>query len=77
MNKPRVPPSVSYSFTVRLAYPNQIGTLARIVGTIGKHGGDIGAVDIVASDSRSMTRDITVRPRDAAHRRHLGVKAIA
>jgi len=71
MNKTRVPPSVSYSFTVRLAYPNQIGTLARIVGTIGKHGGDIGAVDIVASDSKSMTRDITVRPRDAAHQEEL------
>src|SRR5664279_4180713 len=77
-------PSVSYSFTMRLAYPNHVGTLARIVNTIGKEGGDIGAVDIVASDTKGMTRDITVRPRDAAHqeqiiarvRRLSGVKVI-
>ena len=52
---------------MRLAYPNQIRMLARILSAVGKHGGDIGAVDIVASDSKSMTRDITVRPREAAH----------
>src|ERR1017187_2451048 len=79
-----VTPSISYSFTVRLAYPNRVGTLARIVSAIGKDGGDIGAVDIVASDTKGMTRGITVRPRDAAHqeqiiarvRRLSGVKVI-
>ena len=64
-------PSISYSFTMRLAYPNRVGTLARIVSAIGKDGGDIGAVDIVSSDSKGMTRDITVRPRDAAHQEHI------
>jgi malate dehydrogenase (oxaloacetate-decarboxylating) len=64
-------PSVSYSFTMRLAYPNRVGMLARIVSTIGKDGGDIGAVDIVASDTKAMTRDITVRPRDADHQEHI------
>jgi len=71
MNRTRVPPSVSYSFTMRLAYPNQIGMLARIAGVISKHGGDMGAVDIVASDSKSMTRDITVRARDTEHQEEL------
>ncbi len=71
MNRTRVPPSISYSFTIRLVYPNQIGMLARIAGAIGKHGGDIGAVDIVASDSKSMTRDITVRARDTVHQEEL------
>jgi malate dehydrogenase (oxaloacetate-decarboxylating) len=61
--------SVSYSFTVRLSYPNRIGMFARIVSTIGKYGGDLGAVDIVTPDAKVMTRDITVRARDAAHRR--------
>jgi malate dehydrogenase (oxaloacetate-decarboxylating) len=56
---------------MRLAYSNQVGMLARIVGAIGKEGGDIGAVDIVASDAKGMTRDITVRPRDAAHQEHI------
>ena len=64
-------PSVSYSFTMRLSYPNRVGGLARIVSTIGKVGGDIGAVDIVASDTKGMTRDITVRPRDADHQEHI------
>ena len=52
---------------MRLAYPNRIGTFARIVSVIGKHGGDLGAVDIVTPDAKVMTRDITVRARDGAH----------
>jgi malate dehydrogenase (oxaloacetate-decarboxylating) len=67
-------PSISYSFTMRLTYPNQVGMLARIVSTVGKEGGDIGAVDIVASDTKAMTRDITVRPRDADHQEHIIAK---
>jgi len=64
-------PTVSYGFTIRLAYPNRIGGFARVVSTIGKHGGDLGAVDIVATDARTMTRDITVRARDAAHQEEI------
>jgi len=60
-------PSVSYTFTIRLSYPNRIGMFARIVNTIGKHGGDLGAVDIVTPDAKVMTRDVTVRARDGAH----------
>jgi malate dehydrogenase (oxaloacetate-decarboxylating) len=60
-------PSVSYTFTIRLSYPNRIGMFARIVNTIGKRGGDLGAVDIVTPDAKVMTRDITVRARDGAH----------
>jgi malate dehydrogenase (oxaloacetate-decarboxylating) len=60
-------PSVSYSFTMRLTYPNQIGMFARIVQTIGKHGGDLGAVDIVSPDAKSMTRDVSVRARNREH----------
>jgi malate dehydrogenase (oxaloacetate-decarboxylating) len=41
---------------------------ARIVTSIGKHGGDLGAVDIVTPEAKVMTRDITVRARDEAHR---------
>jgi malate dehydrogenase (oxaloacetate-decarboxylating) len=40
---------------------------ARIVNLIGKHGGDLGAVDIVTPDAKFMTRDISVRARDRAH----------
>jgi malate dehydrogenase (oxaloacetate-decarboxylating) len=70
-------PSVSYSFTIRLAYPNRIGMFARIVDKIGKSGGDLGAVDIVAPDARLMTRDITVRARDAGHQAQIVAAVVA
>ena len=44
---------------------------ARVVSTLGKHGGDLGAVDIVTPDAKLMTRDITVRARDASHQEAL------
>jgi malate dehydrogenase (oxaloacetate-decarboxylating) len=77
-------PSVSYSFIIRVSYPNTTGMFARIVSTIGKLGGDLGAVDIVSPDAKSITRDITVRARDEAHqdqivsavRRLAGVKIV-
>jgi malate dehydrogenase (oxaloacetate-decarboxylating) len=71
MKKPSLTPSVSHSFTMRLTYPNRIGMFARVVSTIGAHGGDLGAVDIVAPDAKLMTRDITVRARDGAHQEEL------
>jgi malate dehydrogenase (oxaloacetate-decarboxylating) len=64
-------PSVSYSFIMRLSYPNHIGMFARIVSSIGKHGGDLGAADIVAADAKFMTRDITVRARDGTHQEEI------
>jgi malate dehydrogenase (oxaloacetate-decarboxylating) len=71
MSKPTPVPTVSHTFTVRLSYPNRIGMFARIVGAIGRHGGDLGAVDIVAPDSKIMTRDITVRASDDTHQEAL------
>jgi malate dehydrogenase (oxaloacetate-decarboxylating) len=71
MKKPGLAPTVSHTFTMRLTYPNRIGMFARVVSTIGKHGGDLGAVDIVAPDAKLMTRDITVRARDGAHQDEL------
>jgi malate dehydrogenase (oxaloacetate-decarboxylating) len=69
---------------MRLTYPNRIGMFARIVAVVGKHGGDLGAVDIVATDAKTMTRDVTVRARDTEHqeaivgaiRRLAGVRVI-
>ena len=60
-------PSVSYSFTIRLGYPNRIGMLAQILRTIGNKGGDLGAVDIVSSNIHVMTRDITTKAQDEEH----------
>ena len=75
MKTPKARPSVSYSFVMRLTYPNRIGMFAKLTQTIGNHGGDLGSVDIVNPDSQRMTRDITVRARDHEHMEEI-VKAI-
>ncbi|MBI2927045.1 MAG: NAD-dependent malic enzyme [Verrucomicrobia bacterium] len=64
-------PSVSYSFTMRLRYPNRIGMFATIVQAIGKHAGDLGAVDIVSLEAKLITRDITVRARNEEHQEEI------
>jgi malate dehydrogenase (oxaloacetate-decarboxylating) len=71
MNDQLPKPSVSHSFTMRLSYPNVVGMFARIVQAVGKRGGDLGAIDLVASDSKTMTRDVTVRARDDEHMREI------
>jgi malate dehydrogenase (oxaloacetate-decarboxylating) len=67
MASAKTPPSVSYSFVMRLTYPNRIGMFAKLTQIIGRQGGDLGAVDIVNPDAKRMTRDITVRARDFEH----------
>src|SRR5258707_15874852 len=67
MQKSKGRPSVSYSFTMQLTYPNLVGMFASIAQTIGHHGGDLGSVDIVSTDSKTMVRDVTVMARDQQH----------
>jgi malate dehydrogenase (oxaloacetate-decarboxylating) len=67
MTSTKTRPSVSYSFVMRLTYPNHIGMFAKLTHTIGRLGGDLGAVDIVNPDAKHMTRDITVRARGHEH----------
>ncbi|MDW8291120.1 MAG: NAD-dependent malic enzyme [Armatimonadota bacterium] len=52
--------SPSYSFTVRLEYPNEPGMLGKIASLIGEEGGSIGAVDIVRTAGKVITRDFTI-----------------
>jgi malate dehydrogenase (oxaloacetate-decarboxylating) len=42
-------------------------TQAKITRWIGKSGGDLGAIDMIASDRKRMTRDFTVHASDEAH----------
>ncbi len=50
----------AYTFTIRAQYANQMGMLGRVTSVIGKHGGNIGAVDIVEMGGGRIVRDITV-----------------
>ncbi len=60
-------PAISFSFTVRVSYPNTVGHLAKITQCISEAGGDLGAIDMIASDRKRMTRDFTVQARDEEH----------
>jgi malate dehydrogenase (oxaloacetate-decarboxylating) len=61
----------SYTMTVRAQYPNRPGMLGRIATKIGEAGGDIGAIDLVRSNTRTIVRDITLGVRDSDHGRGL------
>jgi len=60
-------PSASYSITMRLHYPNEIGMFSRIASAISEEGGDVGAIDIVGVSSAEMERDVTVNAADDQH----------
>ncbi len=60
-------PSPSYSLTLRLEIINKIGMLGRVISTIGKAGGDMGAVDLVDAKRDRIIRDLTVNCRNEGH----------
>ena len=60
-------PSPSYSMTLRIEYPNEVGIMGRVTSVIGEAGGDVGAIDIVAGTRESTTRDITFSAADYEH----------
>jgi malate dehydrogenase (oxaloacetate-decarboxylating) len=57
--------SASYTFTLRVQYPNRPGMLATIASAIGEAGGSIGDVDVVRSSKSTIVREITVAARDS------------
>lgn len=64
-------PNASYSITVRIEFSNDAGMLGRLTSEIGRHGGDIGAVDLVSANQGQMTRDLTINCRDDAHAKEI------
>src|SRR5687767_7959475 len=60
-------PTASHSLTVRLEIRNQPGMLGKITSAIGKAGGDIGAIDVVAIGKSTLTRDLTFKASDERH----------
>jgi malate dehydrogenase (oxaloacetate-decarboxylating) len=60
-------PSASYSLTVRIEIRNEPGMLGRVTSSIGKGGGDIGAIDVISVARSTITRDLTFKARDEAH----------
>ena len=60
-------PNASYSFIMRLHYPNEIGMFSRIAAAISEVKGDVGAIDIVQVTGEQMERDVTVNASDEHH----------
>src|SRR5262249_16053415 len=60
-------PSASYSLTVRIEIRNEPGMLGKVTSSIGKGGGDIGAIDVISVARSTITRDLTLKARDEAH----------
>ncbi|WP_018291755.1 NAD-dependent malic enzyme [Verrucomicrobium sp. 3C] len=71
MESESIRPSASYSFLLRLSYPNKIGMLAEIARVLSANGGDLGAMDIVTVHLGQMVREITVNARSQEHAKQL------
>ena len=64
---PRLQPSASYSFTMRLHMPPHGGAFARIARAIADAEAMLGAIDLVRVESQEVVRDVTVACVDSAH----------
>jgi malate dehydrogenase (oxaloacetate-decarboxylating) len=63
---PRLQPSASYSFTMRLHMPQQGGAFARIAHAIADAEAMLGAIDLVRVEAHEVVRDVTVACVDSA-----------
>lgn len=68
-------PSPCYSVTLRLSIENKVGMFAKIATAISLAGGDLGTVDLVATERNRLIRDVTVNARDEEHEQTI-IKAI-
>ena len=78
MISPTLSPSVSYTVTLRLEYPNLVGSLRRILTVISEEGGDVGTIEILSKDRKQITREVGFAARDMDHARRIvqGIKAL-
>ncbi len=60
-------PNPSFSLTVRVQLPNQVGMLATLTRAIGEAGGNIGQIDLVEQTMRWLVRDITIDAYSTEH----------
>ena len=66
-----ITPSPSYSITIRLELEHKPGIFARVAEAIGKAGGSLGSIDIVARSREKTVRDVTVEARDHLHEKQI------
>jgi malate dehydrogenase (oxaloacetate-decarboxylating) len=64
---PRLQPSASYSFTMRLHLPQHGGTFAAVARAIADAQAMLGAIDLVRVEADQIVRDVTVACADSGH----------
>jgi malate dehydrogenase (oxaloacetate-decarboxylating) len=64
---PRLQPSASYSFTMRLHLPQQGDAFARVADAIAAADAMLGAIDLVRVERDTVVRDVTVAAADGDH----------
>ena len=64
---PRLQPSASYSFTMRLHLAQRPGAFASVAQTIAESEAMLGAIDLVRVEADQVVRDVTVACVDSAH----------
>jgi len=60
-------PNPSFSLTVRLQLPNRAGTLAPVIQAIAEAGGNIGQIDVIEQNRKTLVRDITIDAYSTEH----------
>ena len=66
---PTLSPSISYTLTLRLEYPNLVGSLRSILTVISQAGGDVGSIEIIQKDRVRIIREVGFAARDMDHAR--------
>jgi malate dehydrogenase (oxaloacetate-decarboxylating) len=64
---PRLQPSASYSFTMRLHLPQEGGAFAAVAQAIAEAHAILGAIDLVRVEADRVVRDVTVACGDSGH----------
>jgi malate dehydrogenase (oxaloacetate-decarboxylating) len=67
MSKVNLTPNPSYSLTIRFQVPHQAGMLASVTQAIATAGGNIGQIDLVERNRKTLVRDITIDASSSEH----------
>lgn len=60
-------PNPSFSVTIRLQLPNKAGMLAPVIQSIAAAGGNIGQIDLIEQNRKTLVRDIVVSASSTEH----------
>ena len=67
MMSPTISTSISYTITMRLEYPNLVGSLRRILTAISEQSGDVGNIDLLYKDRKRIVREVAFSASDMEH----------